>query len=540
MVDRRPPRQRKSTHRARTGCVVCKTRHVKCDERKPYCVQCVRLGHACHYAEPLQKVEKYVPGLVPLSNIRPAQPNPQVLVLNPCRISLTPQDSLYFDYFQTCVVPRLGSQGLLDFWHRIVLRESRYDRAAFNAILGIGAVARSKYSDSPTAPLFMQQANIIQSPSKLHYQRALEYYNRAIAEARSPQHQANPSRNFLITTLLFTVFELIQDNTKAVDALSASAIRVLQDAITQSLNTGTSALAAVIDDGSVRDAEFLLLRNTANCALFSPMYPRGREILLQTFDASPGTLPPPAHNASLNEFTEAWWRFVTGVTLWYYRVKYTIHSWKEINEDHISIQSAWWCQGKAWEAAARQRMHEETNPARRRLACNLMRGAKIIITSVACAYDTTGLLWEKHTDQLTEVLNLVDLILQESQPTGSNDAGGVLYDGMIPGLLQISWETRDLNIRSRGMEYCRRLISASTCWDVKGCFLGVSSLISAEEAGRIEGGPIPLHSRYDWTGGLWKSDYSEFQVTLTTKKYAVGLPIRNKVIIVKPKDYGLV
>ncbi|KAF8866465.1 hypothetical protein BDZ45DRAFT_273651 [Acephala macrosclerotiorum] len=35
--------------RSRSGCWTCRTRKVKCDEQRPACRQCVRLGHECDY-----------------------------------------------------------------------------------------------------------------------------------------------------------------------------------------------------------------------------------------------------------------------------------------------------------------------------------------------------------------------------------------------------------------------------------------------------------------------------------------------------------
>ncbi|KIW17714.1 hypothetical protein PV08_04909 [Exophiala spinifera] len=44
-----PPRARLPP-RSRTGCWTCRTRKVKCDERRPECGQCSRLGHTCDYS----------------------------------------------------------------------------------------------------------------------------------------------------------------------------------------------------------------------------------------------------------------------------------------------------------------------------------------------------------------------------------------------------------------------------------------------------------------------------------------------------------
>jgi hypothetical protein len=44
-----PPRTRLPP-RSRTGCWTCRTRKVKCDEGRPVCGQCSRLGHHCDYS----------------------------------------------------------------------------------------------------------------------------------------------------------------------------------------------------------------------------------------------------------------------------------------------------------------------------------------------------------------------------------------------------------------------------------------------------------------------------------------------------------
>ncbi|KAI1361925.1 hypothetical protein F5Y08DRAFT_313400 [Xylaria arbuscula] len=49
LLDRHtPPVKRRATHaKARTGCLTCKRRRVKCDEAKPHCTRCVKSGHTC-------------------------------------------------------------------------------------------------------------------------------------------------------------------------------------------------------------------------------------------------------------------------------------------------------------------------------------------------------------------------------------------------------------------------------------------------------------------------------------------------------------
>ncbi|KAI0405409.1 hypothetical protein F4802DRAFT_606903 [Xylaria palmicola] len=42
-------RQRRFHRRSRNGCVTCKSKHIRCDERKPLCTFCLRHGGSCQY-----------------------------------------------------------------------------------------------------------------------------------------------------------------------------------------------------------------------------------------------------------------------------------------------------------------------------------------------------------------------------------------------------------------------------------------------------------------------------------------------------------
>ncbi|KAI0115236.1 hypothetical protein F4814DRAFT_313023 [Daldinia grandis] len=44
-------RQRKFHRRSRNGCSTCKTKHIRCDERKPLCTYCLRHGGECGYPD---------------------------------------------------------------------------------------------------------------------------------------------------------------------------------------------------------------------------------------------------------------------------------------------------------------------------------------------------------------------------------------------------------------------------------------------------------------------------------------------------------
>src|SRR5690349_9284878 len=55
--------RRVSTPKVRTGCITCKTRHVKCDERKPTCFRCEKAGMKCagYITNPEPRISRRAP-----------------------------------------------------------------------------------------------------------------------------------------------------------------------------------------------------------------------------------------------------------------------------------------------------------------------------------------------------------------------------------------------------------------------------------------------------------------------------------------------
>ncbi|KAK9457077.1 hypothetical protein V1511DRAFT_509759 [Dipodascopsis uninucleata] len=71
---RYPKNQRKSHSKSRNGCARCKSRHIKCDEKRPYCGRCLKAGLKCAYRNITEP---------PFWNCKPIDPKV-------CSISVTP------------------------------------------------------------------------------------------------------------------------------------------------------------------------------------------------------------------------------------------------------------------------------------------------------------------------------------------------------------------------------------------------------------------------------------------------------------------
>ncbi|KAH8889278.1 hypothetical protein GQ53DRAFT_766966 [Thozetella sp. PMI_491] len=84
-------RQRKYHRRSRGGCASCKKRHVRCDEKKPLCTNCLRSGSECGYADPFVStvVGPDTTSRSPLpSHVEPADPHSHNL------LDMMPKDAL--------------------------------------------------------------------------------------------------------------------------------------------------------------------------------------------------------------------------------------------------------------------------------------------------------------------------------------------------------------------------------------------------------------------------------------------------------------
>jgi transcriptional activator protein UGA3 len=92
-------RQRKFAPRSRTGCLTCRTRRKRCDNRGPQCANCIRLNLTCEW-QPQRN-------LVAESSPASKSPGPEVPVVSPLRSSLDFWDVLPGDLDQPSEVKHM-------------------------------------------------------------------------------------------------------------------------------------------------------------------------------------------------------------------------------------------------------------------------------------------------------------------------------------------------------------------------------------------------------------------------------------------------
>ncbi|KAH9990467.1 hypothetical protein F4779DRAFT_610062 [Xylariaceae sp. FL0662B] len=247
--DSRPARKRASKPKVRTGCISCKKRHVKCDEGKPSCAECERLGLMCEgYATP--KIKKPAPRTERLLLPKPeliastASSSQTTTAAAPQSVSshatlspmpsfgfeLNDEDGWYFTLFRDQVAHELSPYYQSNFWTRTSLRDSMVNKCIHHSVLSIGAYARALMD---LRNEYSWRGNVSRTwwpPSVLnrHHQAALVHHAKALSHLRSDIDMYGiDSRVAMAATLLFIVFENMQGNYHSSGNLIRSGIKVV-------------------------------------------------------------------------------------------------------------------------------------------------------------------------------------------------------------------------------------------------------------------------------------------------------------------------
>ncbi|CRK12321.1 hypothetical protein BN1723_009695 [Verticillium longisporum] len=213
-VTERQRLSRTSTAKVRTGCVTCKKRHVKCDETKPYCMNCLKSRGYCEgYVIKPRKKRSRPETAAPMPESAVSKPVDQVMQLSPRRL-LEPNvntmdfetdlNALYFDEFLSLMRVSIGggTAAGAKLWRITMPQLARTNDTLRHAGIAIGALAMSHQIE----PMSPTQALTTLSP---HYQHAVASYCRALRL----QGQASPGtilQDTLFLSVLFICFEIIR------------------------------------------------------------------------------------------------------------------------------------------------------------------------------------------------------------------------------------------------------------------------------------------------------------------------------------------
>ncbi|KAK8102023.1 hypothetical protein PG984_015169 [Apiospora sp. TS-2023a] len=203
----KPKSSRTSTPKVRTGCITCKRRHIRCDEAKPNCHNCVRGQRSCSYAN----------NAGPCTTVTTSR-RPLVHVSSPQKQALLGADSIDFHdatgarYFQEFANLMQGywitGTSNRDFWGVTAPQLARASPLCRNAAMAIGALS-IWYRESDTTSLRARRT----VEESAHYVQALSYHGRSLRTMHHQQSLSLHDATFLAVLLLF--FDILRGNNQA-------------------------------------------------------------------------------------------------------------------------------------------------------------------------------------------------------------------------------------------------------------------------------------------------------------------------------------
>ncbi|KAJ5096131.1 hypothetical protein NUU61_005487 [Penicillium alfredii] len=115
----------------------CRIRHKKCDEARPACHQCTRIGRKCDgYADTPDKRTRAW-----RVNIHSKAPsNTLISLVDVSQADLTPHERWYLDFFRNCTARQFASVFTNAFWGQLVHQVGEAQPAVRHAVISIGAI----------------------------------------------------------------------------------------------------------------------------------------------------------------------------------------------------------------------------------------------------------------------------------------------------------------------------------------------------------------------------------------------------------------
>ncbi|PLB43925.1 hypothetical protein P170DRAFT_514224 [Aspergillus steynii IBT 23096] len=183
----KPVKSTVSRRKARTGCLTCKSRHVKCDERKPACLRCIATQQIC-------EGYRVVPPSVSSQN------------------ALSDEERRAFAFFRSRTVPRILGQQDADDWVPVFFQLGQNEDSVKHAITALASLHES-LEPSMACPMVRSSPRAARASAQV---LALKYYTRAIKLLRveAPNMVSNPDL-MMILCILFICFEQLRSGDAA-------------------------------------------------------------------------------------------------------------------------------------------------------------------------------------------------------------------------------------------------------------------------------------------------------------------------------------
>ncbi|KAK1671237.1 hypothetical protein BDP55DRAFT_676798 [Colletotrichum godetiae] len=559
-----PKRKRASRPKVRSGCITCKIRRVKCDERKPTCFRCEKADVECdgytkedadskRSAEQqrlivaaqeaqasrqlLPRPNESGPGTSGLESSAPKSIPPP---LYPSTLRVQQGDVYYYDLFRHRLVRDLWGSGHSDAWSRIVLQESSRDPCVQESLLAIGAISQAQMLedlskdqlDAMPSALRPWGTKMTQPGGLLnhHHRSALIHHVKAVSIYR--QRIQDPSstspRSVIIMTLLLVGFEFIQGNMNNVDTLTGTGMRLLENRIsltqrpprpssenrnisTESSQPLSAQLRRDMRDDEMEDIEHLLPCLSLMSG-FTHFFNSHRTAMPMMNGTPILELPQPGVTV-ISKLEVFWGQFFTRAVVHIMRSLHDQLRYKERNITQAALEQATFLSYiRMWDSVLDVYLKDPSLKDNARRALRKIQIHRLLIHIViSCSLDRTDMCYDAFEADFRDLLNRIVTYLRDPGPTSK--VGFTFTEGLTTPLATIVAKCRNHELRMQAVHLLNNMAWRESAWDGKALVIGKSGVVMLEERGMDANGFIPSGSRWVWMSGKWDLEKRELVAT---------------------------
>ncbi|KAF6839150.1 hypothetical protein CMUS01_04345 [Colletotrichum musicola] len=551
-------KKRASRPKARSGCITCKIRRVKCDERKPTCFRCEKAdikcdGYVKEVAEARKTAERRALIVAAQSAKRQILPRPEAskaaaagqqttaaatptLRINPNSLRLDPSDVSYYDLFRRQLVKDLSGSCHSDFWSRIVLCEAARDPCVRESVLAIGALARTLFFATATSnrlgsmpPRLRKWEEVVSCEGYIdhHHRAALRHHVSAVSEYRRRIQQAGlSSRSVVIMTLLLIAFEFIQGNMKSVDSLMMNGMRLIQDSVSimkgpmkksiydlrsspESTPSPASTTSAPQREEEIDDIGHLIPCLSLMSG-FTHFF-NSHRATIHLMNSTPTPELPEPGVTPVAKLQTLWGQYFTRAVVFIMRaMQLQLASLPHPDPDAaLREQPTHLACIRMWGSVLDQYLADDPLDEATRRALKMIQIHRLVVRIVvACCLDRSDMAYDAYEPQFRELLGMtVDFMRSDPEPLSR--IAFTFAEGLTTPLTVIVSKCRNHDLRMRAARLMASLSWRDGAWDGKALVVGKMGVVMLEESARDAEGRVPAGSRWGWMDAKWDLERRE-------------------------------
>lgn len=214
--------KRKSASKVRTGCIVCKARHIRCDESKPQCGPCQKGSRQCQYS--VGPVRPY-PQQLKIVMWQPNELTLRRLTPDPSR---TCDESRGFEFFRIKVAVNLSGFFDSSFWTGDVLQAAQREPSIHHAVVALASLSETILQAKRGRQHDNDRQNAREHTPKTF---AIRQHTKAIStlNQRMQNSKELSAVVVLMTCMLLICFDIFQNNHESMIRQMSSGIYIFFD-----------------------------------------------------------------------------------------------------------------------------------------------------------------------------------------------------------------------------------------------------------------------------------------------------------------------